>query len=140
MIVKDKITDSLKPPLMKRPPDIDYWKLKEMPGSSECLRQKHEFLNFWGKTTWRNYDKQAKSKWKRKVSNRRHHIRYMGVTVNGWESRTLNESTLDFDKQLCHCTFLRKMFKVNDLTGKYNKRSAAPLIPSTVFRILPWGP
>ena len=23
-----------------------------MPGSGECLKQKHQFLNFWGKTIW----------------------------------------------------------------------------------------
>ena len=137
--MKGKITYSLKPPLTKRPSEVGYWKLNEMPGSSECLRQKHKFLNFWGKTIWGNYNKRAKSKWERRVSNRRNDIRKRGITVNGWESRTLNKPTLDFDKQLCYCTFLCKMFKVNYLRGKYNKRSAAPLLPSIVFRILLWG-
>ena len=134
--MKDEITDSLKPPLMKRSSDIGYWKLNEMPASNECLRRKHKFLNFWGKTIWRNYDKRAKSKWERRVSNRCNHIRKRGVTVTGWESRTLNEPTLGFDKQLCYCTFLCKMSKVNYLRGKYNKRSAAPFMPSIVFCIL----
>ena len=98
--MKDKITDSLKPALLKRPSDVGYWKLNEMPGSTEYLRQKHKFLNFWGKTIWRNNDKRAKSKWERTVSNRWNHIRKRGVAVNGWESRTLNKPTLDFDKQL----------------------------------------
>ena len=48
--MKGKITDSLKPPLTKRPSERGYWKLNEMLGSGECLRQKHQFLNFWGKT------------------------------------------------------------------------------------------
>ena len=44
--MKDKITDSLKPPLTKRPSELGYWKLNEMPGSGECLKQKHKLLNF----------------------------------------------------------------------------------------------
>ena len=59
-------------------------------GPSECLRQKHQFMNFWGNTLWRNYGKQAKSKWERRVSNRWNPIRRKGVTDNGWESRFLN--------------------------------------------------
>ena len=47
--MKGKITDSLKPPLTKRPFEEYYWKLNEMPGSTECLRQKDQFLNFWSK-------------------------------------------------------------------------------------------
>ena len=132
--MKDKITDSFKSPLTKRPSEVGYWKLNEMPGSNECLRQKHQFLNFWGKTIWGNYGKQAKSKWEGRVSNRWNHIRKSVVTVNGWDSWTLNfetkalsKSNLDFDKKLCYCVCLREMFKVNYLRGKYNKRSAAPL-------------
>ena len=48
--MKGKITDSLKPQLMKRSSEVAYWKLNEMPESSECLRQKYQFLNFLGKT------------------------------------------------------------------------------------------
>ena len=44
--MKSKITDSLKPTLMKRHSQVGYWKLNEMPGSGEFLRQKHQFLNF----------------------------------------------------------------------------------------------
>ena len=44
-----------------------------MPVSGECLRQKHQFLKFWGKTMRKNYDKWAKSKWERRVSNRWNH-------------------------------------------------------------------
>ena len=136
MIIKNKITESLKPPLMKRLSDIGYWKLNEMPGSSECLRQKHGFFNFWGKTTWGNYDKQAKSKWDRRISNWWNHIRKREVTANGWESRTLNKPTLDFDKQLCYCTFLRKMFKVNYLRGKSNNPYAFHCFLHTPLRFL----
>ena len=67
--MKDKITDSLKPPLMQRPSMVGYCKLNEMPGSGEYLRQEHQFVNFWGKTI------RAKSKWERRVSNRWNHIR-----------------------------------------------------------------
>ena len=42
--MKSKTTDSLKPPLMKRPSEVGYWKLNEMPVSDECLRQK---INSW---------------------------------------------------------------------------------------------
>ena len=49
MIIKGKITDSLKPPLTKRLSEVSYWKLNEMPGSSECPKQKHQFLSFYGK-------------------------------------------------------------------------------------------
>ena len=70
-----------------------------------------------------------------------------GVTVNGWQSWTLNiqtetsnKSNLDFDlKQHCYCACLHKMFEVNYLRGKYDKRSTAPLIPSINFCILLWG-
>ena len=44
----------------------------------------------------------------------------------------MNKSNLDFgpfDKQLC----LREIFEVNYLIGKYNQRSPAPLMPSTVL-------
>ena len=43
--MKGKITDSLKPPLTKRPSEVGCWKLNEMPESGECLRQKRQ--NSW---------------------------------------------------------------------------------------------
>ena len=46
-----------------------------MPGSSEYLIQKHQFLDFWGKTIWGNYGKRVKPEWERRVSNRWNHIR-----------------------------------------------------------------
>ena len=46
--MKDKITDSLNPPFRKGFSEVGYWKLNEISDSSECLRQKHQFLNFWG--------------------------------------------------------------------------------------------
>ena len=46
VIMKDKITDSLKPPLTKRPFEVDYWKLNEMPRSSECFETKTSVLEF----------------------------------------------------------------------------------------------
>ena len=52
-----------------------------MPGNSECLIQKHQFLSFWGKTTWGNYEKQAKSKWERRVSNWWSLIRKRGLPL-----------------------------------------------------------
>ena len=88
-----KLIDSLKPLLTKNSSEVGYWKLNEMPGSSKCLEQKHQLLNFWGKTIWENYGKQAKSKWERRVLNRWNRIPKRGVTVNGWESRTLNFET-----------------------------------------------
>ena len=58
-IMKGKIINSLNPPLMKRPSEVGYWELIEMPesrvGWGRCLRQKktyrllkvsHKFLNF----------------------------------------------------------------------------------------------
>ena len=42
--MKGKITDSLKPPLTRRPFEVGYWKLNEMPGGGVWLRQKHQFL------------------------------------------------------------------------------------------------
>ena len=86
--MKGKITDSLKPSLTKRPIKVGYWKLYETPGSNECLRQTHLFLNLWGKTIWGNYGKQAKSKWERRVSSRWNHLHKRGVTINGWELQT----------------------------------------------------
>ena len=87
-----------------------------------------------------NYGKRVKPKWEKRVSNRWNHIRKRGFTLNGCESRaldfetwTLNKSDLDLDKQLCYCTCLREMFVVNYLRGKYDKPSAAPLMPSIVF-------
>ena len=41
------IIDSLNPPLTKKPSEEGYWKLNKMPGSSECLIQKHQFLNWF---------------------------------------------------------------------------------------------
>ena len=38
--MKDKITNSCMPSLTKRPSELGYWKMHEMPGSGECLRQK----------------------------------------------------------------------------------------------------
>ena len=48
-IMKVKITNSLKPPLMKRPSETGYWELNEIPGCGGCLRQKktRELINFW---------------------------------------------------------------------------------------------
>ena len=43
--MKGKTTDSLKSLLTKSPSEFGYWKLNEMPGSGECLKQKHQFLN-----------------------------------------------------------------------------------------------
>ena len=60
--MEGKITDSLKPPLTKRPSKVGYWKLNEMTGSSDCLIQKHQFVNFWGKTIWGKYGKTSKAK------------------------------------------------------------------------------
>ena len=40
-----------------------------------------------------------------------------------------------FDEQYCYCTCLREMLEVNYLRGKYNKRLAAPLMPSIVLCI-----
>ena len=37
--MRGKTTYSLKPPLTKRPSEVGYWKLDEMPESGECLRQ-----------------------------------------------------------------------------------------------------
>ena len=104
--MKGKITYSLKPPLMKRPSEVGYWKLNEMLESSECLRRS-QFLNFWGKTIWGNYAKRVEPKWERRAWNQWNHIRERGFIVNGWES------SLDFDKQLCYCTCLREMFEDN---------------------------
>ena len=90
---KDQITDSLKPPLPKMSSEVGYWKLNEMPGISECLKEKDQFLNFWGKTICGNYGKRAKSKRERRASNRWNPMRKKGVTVIGWESRALNFET-----------------------------------------------
>ena len=89
MIMKGKITDRLKPRLTKRPSEVGYWKLNEMAGSSECLRQKHQFLNFWGQTLWGNYGKQIKSKWERRVSSQWNHICKGGLLVESRELWTL---------------------------------------------------
>ena len=130
----------MKPPLTKRPSEVGYWELNKMPRSSECLRQKHQVLNFWTKTIWGNYCKQAKLKWERRVSNRWNHIRKKGLLliVESDELWTLKpklwiKSNLGFDKELCYCTCLLEMFKVNYLREKYNKHSATLLMPSIVF-------
>ena len=54
--MKGKLTNSLKPPLTKRPSEVGYWELNEMTGSGGTLRQKklkvrllkvsHKFWNF----------------------------------------------------------------------------------------------
>ena len=93
VIMKGKTTDSLKPSFAKRTSEVGYWKLNEMPGSSECLRQNHQFLNFWGKRIWGNYCKRAKSKWERRLSNHWNHMRKRGINVNSWESWILNFET-----------------------------------------------
>ena len=78
--MKNKITDNLKPTLMKRPSEVGYWKLNEMSGSGECLWQKHQFLNFWGKTISGNYGKRPNSKGERRVSNRWNYVRKEGYS------------------------------------------------------------
>ena len=83
-MMKGKISDSLKPSLMKRSSEVGCWKLNELPGSGEYLRQKQHFLNFWGKTTWGNYGKRARSKWESRLSNRWNHMRKRGVTLNAY--------------------------------------------------------
>ena len=145
--MKDKILNILKPLLTKQPSKVGYWELNEMLGSSECLRQKHQYLNFWVKTIWTNYGRRAQSKWERRVSNWWNHIRKIMV-----ESRELwnlkpklwTSLNLDFHKQLCYCTCLCEMFKVRGkcnkhLRGKCNKHWIAPLNPSIVFRIHLWS-
>ena len=82
--MKGKKTDSLKPSLMKRSSEVGCWKLNELPGSGENLRQKHQLLNFWGKTTWGNYCNRARSKWESRLSNRWNHIRKRGITLNAY--------------------------------------------------------
>ena len=81
MIMQGKVTDSLKPWLTKKTVEVGYWKLNEMSESGECLRQKHQFLNFWGKTILGNYGKRANSKWERKVSNWWNHIHKIGLLL-----------------------------------------------------------
>ena len=44
-IMKGKITNSLNPPLTKRPSDVGYWELNEMPGRGVCLRQENLQIN-----------------------------------------------------------------------------------------------
>ena len=82
--MKNEITNSLKPPLTKRLSEVGYWKLNEIPGSGECLRQKNQLVDFWGKTIWGNYGKRPKPKWERRVSNRRNHISKKGFTLNAY--------------------------------------------------------
>ena len=72
--MKGKITHSLKPPLTKRSEEVGYWKLK-WGARKQYLRQKHQFLNFWGKTIWGNYGKREKSKWGSRVSNQWNHVK-----------------------------------------------------------------
>ena len=59
--MKGKITDRLKSPLTKRPSEVGHWKLNEMPGSSEYLRQNNR------RKLWQ--------KWERRVSNRWNHTK-----------------------------------------------------------------
>ena len=91
--MKGKISYSLKPPLTKRPSEVGYWKLNQIPGSGECLRQKHQFLIFWSKTIWGNYGKRIKPKWEKRVANRWNHIQKKGAIVNGWEWQAFNFET-----------------------------------------------
>ena len=42
--MKGKITDSLKPSLTKKPSEVGYWKLNEMPGSSIAWNKN---INSW---------------------------------------------------------------------------------------------
>ena len=49
-----------------------------------------------------------------------------------WISQILDFD--QFDEQHCYCTCFRQMFEVNHLRRKYNKRSAAPPMPSTVLK------
>ena len=46
----------------EKPSEVGYWKPDEVPESGECLRKKHQFLNFWGKAILGKYGKRAKSK------------------------------------------------------------------------------
>ena len=55
--MEDKTSYNLGPSLMKKPLVVDYWKLNEIAKSGERLRQKHQFVNFWGKTLRGNYGK-----------------------------------------------------------------------------------
>ena len=47
-IMKDKITNSLKPSLTNRLSEVGYWELNEMPGNASyrLLQVSHKFLNF----------------------------------------------------------------------------------------------
>ena len=40
--MKSKTTDSLKPPLMKRPSEVGYWKLNEMPVSETMVNKQSQ--------------------------------------------------------------------------------------------------
>ena len=63
---------------MKRLSEVDYWKHNDMSNSKECLRQKHRFLNFSGKTIWQNFDTRANWKWESRVSNQWNHLNKSG--------------------------------------------------------------
>ena len=65
--------------------------LSEMPGSGECLKQKYQFFNFWGKIVWGNYGKRAKSQLERRVSNPWNHVHQRGraYAYNGEEGQKI---------------------------------------------------
>ena len=74
--MKIKINE-IKLPSTKRPSEVGYWKLNEIPGNGEWLKQNHQFFNFWGKNNMRKL-------WKtRKVKMRKDKIKSM-------KSRTQN--------------------------------------------------
>ena len=58
-----------------------------MPGSSEYLRQKHQFLNYWGK----HYEKTMANKQSKNGKGQWHTQK--DVTLNGGESQSLNFET-----------------------------------------------
>ena len=62
MILKGKTFESLKPPLTKRPSELGYWKLNEMPGSSVCLRQKTSIFEFLRESNMRKLWRTSKVK------------------------------------------------------------------------------
>ena len=88
--MEGKITDTLKPLLTKRSSEVGYWKLNEMPGRGECLRQKVSILEKWEKWQMRKLWKISKVKMgEESIKSVESHMQ-KGVTVNGWESRDLN--------------------------------------------------
>ena len=66
---------------------VGYWKLNEIRGSGECLKQKntyrvlavsHKFLNFWIKSIWWNY---GKHRWKDDFS-----VQKLGLFFQNWST------------------------------------------------------